>query len=480
VSSSRDPLEREADAMADRALSMSRSPSPRAPPDSAAMSRGFAASPPPARARINASDSPLDTATRELMEPAFGQDFSRVRIFAGPAAADSARRLNARAYTVGSSIVFGQGQYAPDTLAGQRLLAHELAHTVQQQRLGGGVVQRAEVDDSSTWCEGMDDIGKAFDAKVNSEIEEARKTAPAGFEKDDLKRRNFLVDVLGRLSALEHWVSWLPEARRPAKDSGTKYLGSAVVGPQSSGVAAVIKTGGVCIGADKVGHFFQDGFNAFKADDTETARLRSVDDEIGGQGLEKTGVYSNADILANLAGRKFYRALDAAPLTMKFTIGDYISRNWNEVENPSFYTEGVGSIVWKNLLESNWTGVARFGGSRKSLDVTFEDVDLSKMVCRGSYQEKLIPDGSDPWNQNLTLTGKLSAWLELATLPIEGLARDAEAVYGLSMSVVLDMDNGPDRVGWFTSEGERKLVGEWTEDESGNADEQGPWWLETR
>ena len=78
---------------------------------------------------------PLDAGLRTLMEPRFGHDFSAVRVHTGPAAAASARALDAEAYTVGSDIVFGEGRYAPRTRAGHRLLAHELTHVVQQ---GGG------------------------------------------------------------------------------------------------------------------------------------------------------------------------------------------------------------------------------------------------------------------------------------------------------------------------------------------------------
>jgi outer membrane protein OmpA-like peptidoglycan-associated protein len=66
------------------------------------------------------------------MEPRFGHDFSRVRVHTGTEAAQAAAALNARAYTVGPAIVFGAGEYAPATAAGRQLLAHELAHTIQQ------------------------------------------------------------------------------------------------------------------------------------------------------------------------------------------------------------------------------------------------------------------------------------------------------------------------------------------------------------
>jgi hypothetical protein len=75
---------------------------------------------------------PLDPATRAYMEPRFGYDFSQVRIHTDPKAAESARVVNALAYTVGHHVAFDSGQYAPTKSAGRRLLAHELAHVVQQ------------------------------------------------------------------------------------------------------------------------------------------------------------------------------------------------------------------------------------------------------------------------------------------------------------------------------------------------------------
>jgi hypothetical protein len=75
----------------------------------------------------------LGIKTRAMMESRFGHDFSRVRVHAGAQAAESARAVDALAYTVGSDVVFGQGQYMPQTAQGQRLLAHELSHVVQQQ-----------------------------------------------------------------------------------------------------------------------------------------------------------------------------------------------------------------------------------------------------------------------------------------------------------------------------------------------------------
>jgi hypothetical protein len=81
---------------------------------------------------LNTPGQPLDAGTRAFMEPRFGHDFSGVRVHTDARAAESARSVNALAYTVGRNVVFGPGQYVPETSKGQRLLAHELTHTLQQ------------------------------------------------------------------------------------------------------------------------------------------------------------------------------------------------------------------------------------------------------------------------------------------------------------------------------------------------------------
>lgn len=76
---------------------------------------------------------PLDSRVRARMEGAFGQDFSGVRVHADAKAASQSNQLGARAFTVGRQVSFGNGQYQPGTLMGDALIAHELAHVVQQQ-----------------------------------------------------------------------------------------------------------------------------------------------------------------------------------------------------------------------------------------------------------------------------------------------------------------------------------------------------------
>jgi Domain of unknown function (DUF4157)/L,D-transpeptidase catalytic domain len=86
---------------------------------------------------LRSPGQPLDKTTRAYMEPRFGHDFSQVRVHTDARAVESARAVNALAYTVGRNVVFGVGQYATGTMEGRRLLAHELTHVVQQEHTMG-------------------------------------------------------------------------------------------------------------------------------------------------------------------------------------------------------------------------------------------------------------------------------------------------------------------------------------------------------
>ena len=94
----------------------------------------MSAAPPIVHEVLRSPGQPLDVATRSCMEPRFGHDFSNVRVHADAKAAESARAVNALAYTVGRDVVFGTGQFSPASTAGRKLIAHELTHVVQQQQ----------------------------------------------------------------------------------------------------------------------------------------------------------------------------------------------------------------------------------------------------------------------------------------------------------------------------------------------------------
>jgi hypothetical protein len=115
----------------------------------------------------------LEPATRQEMEQGFGRDFGAIRVHDDARAHDSARALGAIAYAAGDNIVFGAGHYAPETPAGRSLLAHELAHTVQQS----GVQMKADGP-----------LPAAADARLEAEADSAARAVTAGRPAPSLSR----------------------------------------------------------------------------------------------------------------------------------------------------------------------------------------------------------------------------------------------------------------------------------------------------
>ena len=102
----------------------------------------------------------LDRSVRDFMEPRFGRDFGAVRIHTDTAASRAATSLHALAFTVGRDIFFSEGQYQPQTQAGQSLIAHELTHTIQQSGGTGHEIQRLSWDDVTNAVSSAEDTVK--------------------------------------------------------------------------------------------------------------------------------------------------------------------------------------------------------------------------------------------------------------------------------------------------------------------------------
>ena len=136
-----DPLEHEADRMADAAVSHGAMPTIRRSPQSG--EAGIGVAPDSVGRALGSASAPLEPGLRVDMEARFDRDFSSVRVHSDTAASHSAADIQASAYTVGDRIVFGAGRFAPYSPAGRSLLAHELAHVVQNGGASGAVLRRA-------------------------------------------------------------------------------------------------------------------------------------------------------------------------------------------------------------------------------------------------------------------------------------------------------------------------------------------------
>jgi hypothetical protein len=159
-----DPLEREADAVADAVIGMAAPPPLRAaaprvsrkcaackeeekqtlqPKAAGSPSAVPSVAPPQVHDVVSQPGRPLDAATRGFFEPRFGLDLSAVRVHSESHAGEAARAVGARAFAVGENIVFAPNQFAPSSASGRHLLAHELAHVVQQRGGAPGRLRRA-------------------------------------------------------------------------------------------------------------------------------------------------------------------------------------------------------------------------------------------------------------------------------------------------------------------------------------------------
>ena len=167
---------------------------------------------------LQGKGNPLSATANQLFSNKMGYDFSSVRIHTGKEAAESAKELNAKAYTVGNDIVFGEGQFDTESAEGQKLLAHELAHVVQQGKAKNIKKESGVVKESadrkvqrgflgSVWS-GIKSIGSAIGSGIKS---------AAGSAWDILKSAGAWV---------WDYVTWMPSRMW----SLLKHIGSGIIG----------------------------------------------------------------------------------------------------------------------------------------------------------------------------------------------------------------------------------------------------------
>jgi hypothetical protein len=151
--------------------------------------------------RRSGEGTPLDRATRDLMESRFGQDFGDVRLHADAGAADAARSLRATAFTTGRDIYFAEGKYDPKSEEGRRLLAHELTHVAQQRSgevkptPGATVVGPADDAFEREADRAADSVVRGAAAAPVGRFSPAPVTRRKGIEAADLKDTNKIVTL---------------------------------------------------------------------------------------------------------------------------------------------------------------------------------------------------------------------------------------------------------------------------------------------
>jgi hypothetical protein len=198
VGSTNDPAEKQADQIADQVMQSNSKPVQLEATPSASLQRktggeGNEISEAPSIVHdvLKTPGQPLDDATRSFMEPRLNQDLSNVRVHNDADAAASSQAVSANAYTTGNHIVFNQGQYDPHSGSGKKLLAHELAHVVQQSHGGAQQIQRAPV---SMYLDPFPDLS-------NQQLKKLAKTNPEAAEALRMRYKNMPDAELNRLAS---------------------------------------------------------------------------------------------------------------------------------------------------------------------------------------------------------------------------------------------------------------------------------------
>jgi hypothetical protein len=204
ISAPGDSDEREADRIAEQMIGSSSTEEPQhrdeRPQAKRADSTGFeaAGSLQPVHAGLSTSGQPLDRDSRAFFEPRLGTDLQAVRVHTGREADAAARSLHARAFTLGSNVVFGQGQYQPRSESGRRLLGHELAHVVQQSGESSSAAHAARIQRSPDEKSAGEQTGAAGGTRDPGAFW-ARMTSHENYFDNNIREVNFFTAELAKI-----------------------------------------------------------------------------------------------------------------------------------------------------------------------------------------------------------------------------------------------------------------------------------------
>ncbi|MBE9581068.1 MAG: DUF4157 domain-containing protein [Proteobacteria bacterium] len=291
---------------------------------------------------LASSGTPLEPMLRQDMGQRFGHDFSRVRVHSGMAAEQSTREVNANAYTAGHNVVFGAGRFEPETHEGQRLIAHELAHVVQQSgsdgvrvghaglrpnspRLLAHIAQQSAGNFSTTPTVQRQTAAPASAAatgglteKMLKQIARTLREAMEGWGTDEEAiysafsgRTQEQVDAIARVYKKMYSADLLADLRDELTDSEMKHL--AIFSP----TAAPGKVGSaqrVTAFADQVAHQLNKAMDRLGTDEDSiysalTGRTQAELQAIKGAYKRLTGSELEADIRDEMSGSELTYAL---------------------------------------------------------------------------------------------------------------------------------------------------------------------------
>ena len=328
VGSVDDPAEREADATAARVIDLLDRP------ESASVARAFADTPAGRISRkavvgaaggnvdadterqissARSGGAPLEGKIRRRMEGAFGADFSDVRLHVGGQADDLNSRIQAKAFTTGSDVFIRREDYSPETRDGQRLLAHELAHTIQQ---GGATISRSAVLDEEKESESEESEGaEGAESEEAKEAEEEHEEAESEEAKEGEGEEEIEVEIPTVVATEESTIgkeNLMEDATRARRGSAARAGSSAGRVRRSSSVEwePTVNTSASIVRGD--------GAKLAGAEDkvSATAKLNTTATTTGGLAATAFGAmrpkYQADNVEAKLKKGKIYLTADIA------------------------------------------------------------------------------------------------------------------------------------------------------------------------
>ncbi len=237
-----------------------------------------------------------------------------------------------------------------------------------------------ESDQYSNRLAEVEDSLEILDQRVNDALEKIIRE----WDKTDSEHRNieFAEAIYHELGGL-HWSDkierWVLKTQRvdkyPQTRYGSIYQGLPFWGRRVNfffGIGATIRVDGVMLGSDKLGHFFSQGLKYYKRDQRGWSRDRILEFGAVGErwlwGQLMTGIYANADLVANYEGMRFYKSLfddgviegkgpiiewqDGMPVQLReFTWADYVNDYWDEALNPSYVVDALYTGLRQRIRE---------------------------------------------------------------------------------------------------------------------------------
>lgn len=371
---------------------------------------------------LSSGGEPLSESARNYFEPRFGQDFSDVRVHHGGQATESAQAINARAYTAGRDVVFGSGEYAPDTSEGKRLLAHELTHVVQQD--SSSLVQRKPENNSQVDFEFFN-LSGVITSKNNMQrrLDNLFEYQAIALRVGDTVRRKLLAYSDTYRQAYADYAQAIRSARQEAQDQNMVL--SIVIGVAMNVTAAFILPSTAA------------GWFALTAAEAATALVSGAAQATVGAGLSNLLQFSGGDL----------EPAGLSPAAQELEIWRQVSSLYRAAARQSQTVQNLTRVVTGSEYLVGEIRVQAGGG----LPTMTEDQALDRVEALILADQSMARTDDGPLTQSLSNLREFEAQINALnpeSYPQQRMEQDIWILWmsGLTDTSVLDLDAIEDRL----------------------------------